>query len=76
MFSKGENTIGSHVIYKRKLDGRPMERIESWGHRDRDKDCVRGDPRSVRLEVLHLLLSIAAELKWSVVQRAFETALL
>ena len=70
------NIIGAHVIYKRKLDNSPKARIVPWGHRDRDKDYLRGDSPCVSLEVLHLVLSIAAEFNWTIAQMDIETAFL
>lgn len=73
---KTENIIGSHVIYKRKLDMSPKARIVPWGHRDKDKDYLRGNAPSVSLEILHLLLSLASELDWAIAQMDIETAYL
>lgn len=71
-----ENTVGSHVVYKRKLDGTAKARIVPWGHRHKDKDFLRGDAPSVSLEVLHLILSLAAEFKWLIGQMVIEIAFL
>ena len=73
---KQANIIGSHVIYKRKLDMTPKARIVPWGHRDKDKDYLRGDAPSVSLEVLRLVLSLVAEHRWTVAQMDIETAFL
>eukprot|EP00171_Calliarthron_tuberculosum_P000692 IDg692t1 len=37
------NIIGSHIIYRRKPDGRVKARIVTWGHRDSEKDMLRTD---------------------------------
>lgn len=37
--------IGSHIIYKRKLDGSSKARIVPWGQRDKDKDTFVVTPR-------------------------------
>lgn len=56
--------IGSHVIYERKNDGLPKPRIAPWGHRDVDKDDVRGNSPSLSFDSIHLLLSLADETRW------------
>lgn len=38
-------------------------RIFPWGHRDKNKDFLRGEDASVSLDVLYLVLSITAEYK-------------
>jgi len=58
------NVIGSHVVYKRKMDGRPKARIVPWGHRDIEKGNIRCDAPCLTLDSLRLLFSISAEKKW------------
>eukprot|EP00171_Calliarthron_tuberculosum_P004551 IDg4551t1 len=58
------NIIGSHVVYRRKPSGKVKARIVPWGHRDSDKDFLRKDAPCINPEILHLVLSIAAEHKW------------
>lgn len=62
----GSNIVGSHVVYRRKLDGTPKARIVPWGHRDAEKNDVRGDAPSLNLDSMRLLLSLAAENRWRV----------
>lgn len=64
--SASSNIIGSHVVYRRKADGTPKARIVPWGHRDMEKDDLRGDAPSLNLDSMRLLLSIAAERRWTV----------
>lgn len=73
---KDANIVGSHVIYKRKLDLTPKARIVPWGHRDQDKDFLRGDAPSISLEVFHFILSLASAMKWKIGQMDIETAFL
>ncbi len=74
--SMDANVIGSHAIYRRKLDGSAKARIVPWGHMDKDKDFIRGDAPSISFEVFRLLLSIAAEMKWEIGQMDIEAAFL
>ena len=71
-----ENIIGSHVAYRRKLDGTAKARIVPWGHRDRDKDYLRGDAPSVSFDVFRLIMSLAAEHRWEIGQIDIEAAYL
>lgn len=73
---KGSNIIGSHTVYKRKFDGTPKARIVPWGHRDKDKDFLRGDAPSVSFEIFRLVLSLASEHKWEIGQMDIEAAFL
>lgn len=61
----GSNIIGSHVVYKRKSDGTPKARIVPWGHRDADKDEVRGDAPSLNLDSMRIVISMAVEQGWT-----------
>lgn len=70
------NIIGSHSIFKRKLDGTAKARIVPWGHRDKDKDFIRGDAPSVSLDGFRTVLSISAENKWHVALMDMITAFL
>ena len=58
----------AHVVYKRKLDGSAKARIVPWGHRDRDKDYLRGDAPCISFEVVRIILSLAAENQWDIGQ--------
>ena len=58
------------------MENTPKARIVPWGHRDKDKNFLRGDAPSVKLEVFHLLLSLASKFKWIIAQMDLETAFL
>eukprot|EP00171_Calliarthron_tuberculosum_P001417 IDg1417t1 len=62
---QGSNVIGSHVVYRRKNTGVVKGRIVPWGHRDCDKDMLRCDAPCMNFEVFRLILSFAAERKWT-----------
>lgn len=68
--------VGSHTAYRRKADGSAKARIVPWGHRDLDKDYVRGDAPSVIVEVLRLVLSTTAEFGWEIGQIDIKAAYL
>lgn len=72
----GSNLIGSHVIYKRKDNGKPKARIVPWGHRDTAKNDLRCDSPCLNLEILRLMLSIAAEQRWEIGQMDVKAAFL
>lgn len=74
--AKNAIIVDSHVVNKRNLNGSVKTRIVTWGHRDQDKDFLGGDATSVSLKVFHLLLSLAAEHKWTVGKMDIETAFL
>jgi Reverse transcriptase (RNA-dependent DNA polymerase) len=58
------NIIGSHVIYKYKPDGTLKARIVPHGHMDDDKAFLRTDAPTMSVEIMRLLVSIAAERGW------------
>lgn len=70
------NIVGSHVVYRRKDDGSAKARIVPWGHRDKDKDFLRGDAPSIDLDIFRLVLSLTAELGWDVGQMDVKTSFL
>lgn len=70
------NIIGSHVVYRRKADGTPKARIVPWGHRDIEKNNVRGDAPAINIDSMRLLLSIAAEHRWKVYKMDVKSAYL
>lgn len=55
------NIIGSQVIYKLESDGTSKARIVPWGHRELDKEQVRGDAPSFILDSMRPFFSLAAE---------------
>jgi hypothetical protein len=55
------NMIGSHVIYKYKPNGSLKARIVPHGHMDDEKAFLRTDAPTMSVEVMRLLISIAAE---------------
>ena len=57
----GSNIIGSHKVYNLKIHRTSKARIVPWGHRDKDKDFLRGDVPSVSFEIFRLVLSLASE---------------
>lgn len=59
--ARTDSIIGSHVMYRRKLDGSAKVLIVPWGHPDNDEDFLRGDAPFLDFEVYRLLLSLAAE---------------
>lgn len=65
-FGRDEKIIGSHVVYKLKVDekGEMMlkSRICPQGNRDKLKDDLRKDSSTVKFDVLRLDLSIETEL--------------
>jgi hypothetical protein len=61
---RNSNIIGSHVIYKYKSDGSLKARIVSHGHMDDEKAFLRTDAPTMSVEVMRLLVSIAAERGW------------
>lgn len=69
------NIIGSHTIFLRKGDGTPKARI-TWGHRDSERDSIRSDSPCVHIEIFRLVLSLAAEQSWALVQMDIRTAFL
>lgn len=71
-----ENVIGSHVVYKRKLDGSAKARIVPWGHRDKDKDYLRGDAPSVSFDIFRLVLSLCVAFRWVIGQMDVKAAFL
>lgn len=71
-----ENVIGSHVVYKRKLDGSAKARIVPWGHRDKDKDYLRGDAPSVSFDIFRLVLSLCVVFGWVIGQMDVRAAFL
>jgi Reverse transcriptase (RNA-dependent DNA polymerase) len=58
------NIIGSHVIYKYKPDGTLKARIVPHGHTDDEKAFLRTDAPTMSVEVMRLLVSMAAERGW------------
>lgn len=58
----GSNVIGSHVVYRRKMDGTLIARIVSWSRKDSEKDDIRGDVPSLDLDFMGLLLSLTSSL--------------
>lgn len=70
------NIIGSHVVYKRKFDGTAKARIVPWGHRDKDKDYLRGDAPSIGFEIFRLLLSLCVAYGWDIGQMDVKAAFL
>lgn len=70
------NIIGSHVIYKRKADGTAKARIVPWGHKDNEKELVRGDAPSLNLDIMRILISIAAQKGWGIHKMDVKTAYL
>ena len=70
------NIVGSHIIYKRKPDGTPKARIVPWGHRDLEKDNLRGDAPSMNLNCLRLMISLAVERGWEIRKMDVKTAYL
>lgn len=54
------NITGSHVVYKRKIDGSAKVRIVLWGHHDKGKDYLRVDAPSVSFEIFRLIISLCA----------------
>lgn len=55
------NIIGSHVIYRRKIDGTPKARIVPWEYKDIEKYDISGDAPLLNLDPMRLLLSLTAE---------------
>ena len=70
------NLIGSHVIFRRKPDGSLKARIVPWGHRDSDKSYLRKDAPCMNLEIFRLVISLAAEYKWSISETDVKSAFL
>jgi len=63
---KKANIIGSHVVWRRKPDGTVKARICPWGHRDIEKAQLRTDAPCMSEEVFRLIMSLAAEYKWTI----------
>lgn len=70
------NIIGSHTIFKRKDDRSVKARIVPWGHRDNEREDLRSDSPCVNLDIFRLVLSFAAEFKWTIAQMDVKTAFL
>lgn len=66
LLSRDPNIIGSHSIFKGKLDSKAKARTVSWGYRNKDKGFIRGDNPSVSLEGLRTVLSISTENEWHI----------
>jgi len=63
---KNANIIGSHVVWRRKPNGTVKARICPWGHRDIEKAQLRTDAPCMSEEVFRLIMSLAAEFKWTI----------
>lgn len=70
------NIIGSHTVYRKKDDGSVKARIVPWVHRDPARFELRCDPPCLNPDIFHLVLSMAAELKWRIAQMDAEAAFL
>jgi len=73
---KKANIIGSHVVWRRKPDGTVKARICPWGHRDIEKAQLRTDAPCMSEEVFRLVMSLAAEFKWTIAEMDITAAYL
>lgn len=73
---KNSNIIGSHVVWRRKVDGTVKARICPWGHRDVEKAQMRTDAPCMSEEVFRLVMSIATEFKWIIAEMDITAAYL
>jgi Reverse transcriptase (RNA-dependent DNA polymerase) len=58
------NVISSHVVYKWKTEDALKARIFPHGHKDDEKELLRTDAPTMAVEILRLIVSIAAEKGW------------
>lgn len=70
------NIIGSHVVYRRKIDGCPKARIVPWGHKDMDKNELRGDAPALSLDAMRIVISLAVERQWRIKKMDVKSAYL
>ena len=65
---KGANVIGSHIVYKVKVEENNRKRLKArlcpHGNHDNEKDSVRKDSATAQFDVIRLLCSIATILRF------------
>ena len=74
---EGQNVIGSKWVFKRKADNKFKARIVAQGwNQVHGRDCYGTYAPVSRLQSIRMVLAIAAEKNWEVIQVDVSTALL